>query len=426
MSSPRIVLENHVPRSIPLYVAQMPAMSERAAAGLSGRPTRGDLLVGVCVTAAILAETIGSDIPGPRWVLVVCAVGQGAALIWRRVLPWAVPAIESVFLAIPIAVGTPSDDSSTFGLVALVVAVFAMGRYGLARREDRIWSLTGWAVALGIAWGSSVIGSGFRVSDMIFIALFAVAPVIFGRAISVSQSAQREAEILNERLVEQSEQLREQAVQDERERIARELHDVIAHSVSLMGLQAGAARRVLPDGNEEVVENLRSIEETGRDTLNELRRLLGVMRSSDSADDLAPQPGLGSLPALVERQRASGASIQLELDERLFGLSPGVDLAAFRIVQEALTNSRRHAPDSAVRIRIAARGNMIELDVHSDDAPRNGTADSAAGHGIVGMKERAALYGGSVEADFVDGDGFVVHAMLPAEFLHSQQATTHV
>lgn len=400
-----------------LYVAPMSSTPDHAAAKLPLQPTRADVVVGIVLTAAILAETIGGDIPGTRWLLVVCALIQGFALIWRRVLPWAVPVIESVAMAIPTLAGTPSDDSSTFGLVALVLAVFAMGRYGLVRREDWTRTFSGWALTLGIAWGTSIYKSGFRVDDMIFISLFAVAPLIFGRAISVSQSAQREAEVLNEQLVEQGEQLREQAVQDERERIARELHDVIAHSVSLMGLQAGAARTVLTPGNEEAARSLRSVEETGRDTLNELRRMLGVMHTSGDGDDLAPQPGLGSLPAVIARHRESGVAIELTIGDGLEGLSPGVDLAAFRIAQEALTNSLRHAPGSIVSVDVGTHAGQIELRVASIGATEGSSRSPGGGHGIVGMNERAALYGGSVTAGFVDGEGFVVAASLPADYL---------
>jgi signal transduction histidine kinase len=349
--------------------------------------------------------------------MVVSALIQGLSLIWRRVLPWLVPIIQVGAMSLDALADVPSDDSSTIGLVALVLAIFAMGRYGLVRREDRTRTYIAWAATLAVAWGMSIAQSGVRLSDLIFIGIFVVAPMIFGRAIAVSQSAQREAEVLNEQLVEQGEQLRELAVQDERERIARELHDVIAHSVSLMGLQAGAARTVLTPGNEEASRSLRSIEETGRDTLNELRRMLGVMHTSGDGDDLAPQPGLGALPGLVARHRESGVEIELARGDGLDGLSPGVDLAAFRIIQEALTNSLRHAPGSPVTIDVGTHVGVIELKVVSAEATADNEESPGGGHGIVGMNERAALYGGSVSADFVDGKGFVVEATLPADYL---------
>jgi signal transduction histidine kinase len=381
------------------------------------RPTRSDFLVGGGLLAAILAETYLGDIGGVRWLLVLTAVVQGVSLVWRRIYPRVVPVVQALALVVGVLSGTPSDESSIFALVALVLAVFAMGRYGLTQPEDRPKTYAAWALTLGLAWASSIYDSGVRVADMIFISLFVVAPLVFGRAIAVSQSAQQRAELLNEQLVEQGEQLREQAVKDEREHIARELHDVIAHSVSLMGLQAGAARRVLSAGNEEVERSLRSVEETGRDTLNELHRMLGVMRTSRPEGDLAPQPGLSSLPALIERHRETGTHIDLVRGDALDGLSPGVDLAAFRIIQEALTNSQRHAPESPVEIEIGAHAATILLSVVSIDAVQRDAVSPGGGHGIVGMNERAALYGGTVNAGFVDGRGFVVSAELPAEYL---------
>jgi signal transduction histidine kinase len=404
-----------------LYVAAMDSKAKGAAANLPLRPMRSDHIVALVMTAAILGETYGGDIPGTRWVLVIGALIQGGALIWRRVLPWAIPFVESLGLSLAALAGTPSDDSTTFGLVALVLAVFAAGRYGLSRREDRTRTLVGWGITLSVAWGISIIQSGLRLADLIFISLFAVAPLAFGRAIAISQSAQREAEVLNEQLVQQGERLREQAVQDEREHIARELHDVIAHSVSLMGLQAGAARRVLSPGNEEVERSLRSVEETGRDTLNELRRMLGVMRPSGPDEVLEPQPGLAALPALVKKHRQAGVSIDFTSGDGLDGLSPGVDLAAYRIIQEALTNSQRHAPEAPVQIEIGAQLATIKLSVVSVGADPESAGSVGGGHGIVGMNERAALYGGTVSAGFIDGRGFVVHAELPAEYLTVEQ-----
>jgi signal transduction histidine kinase len=404
-------------KAIAEYVAPMDLKSDKASDGLPMRPARSDYIVGIVMSALILGETYGGDIPGTRWVLVVGALIQGIALIWRRVLPWLVPVIEVAAMSLAAAAGTASDDSSTLGLVALVIAVFALGRYGFVRAEDRNRSVAAAILTVAVTWGVSIAQSGLRIADLVFIALFAVAPLIFGRAIAVSQSAKEEAELLNEQLVEQGEQLREQAVQDEREHIARELHDVIAHSVSLMGLQAGAARRVLSPGNEEVERSLRSVEETGRNTLNELHRMLGVMRTAGPDGELAPQPGLAALPALVERHREAGSQIEFSSGDGLDGLSPGVDLAAYRIIQEALTNSQRHAPSSPITIEIGAHAATILLTVVSLDAAPSEAVGPGGGHGIVGMNERAALYGGSVSAEFVRGRGFVVSAELPAEYL---------
>lgn len=421
-----MVLGDHVRAVGRLYVHPMAiAVPNEPTKHLALAPRPADLLLCVGLFAVMIAEIFVSEIPGARWLLILCAAVQAIALIWRREFPRTVALAVVAANTLPAYFGTPSNESTTFGLIAIVVSAFALGRHGLERPEDRPRTIAALLFALLIAFASSIYQSGLRGGDFVFISIFFIAPFVFGRAISVSHRGRQDAERATIELAESSEKLRELAVRDERERIARELHDVIAHSVSLMGLQAGAARKVLPPGNEEVSGNLRSIEETGRDTLNELRRMLGVMRSSGGEDDLAPQPGLATLPGLVERHRASGVKVELEIGEGLSGLSPGVDLAAFRILQEALTNSVRHAPEAPIFIDISFGAGAITLTVESAGAlPATGRRDGA-GHGIVGMNERAALYGGSVEAHFIDDVGFVVRATLPAEFLHTNQPAAH-
>jgi signal transduction histidine kinase len=206
-----------------------------------------------------------------------------------------------------------------------------------------------------------------------------------------------------------------QAVLEERARIARELHDVIAHSVSVMVVQAGAERRALGSAHESVAETLDQIERTGRDALAELRRLLGVMRASHDSQALTPQPGLDSLEALVEDSRKAGQSVALRVDGEAQPLSAGIDLAAYRIVQEALTNARRHAPGAHAEVSL--RWHRAELTIEvEDNGPGPGPSANGAGHGLVGMRERATLYGGSVQTGSAGaGGGFRVRARLPLQ-----------
>lgn len=404
-------------------------MSKAKLSGLEATPARAprplDLLVVVPLFTAMLIEIYANDIPGVRWLLILCAIAQAGALAWRRQFPRSVAIIEIVANTLPNYFGTPSNEATTFGLIGIVLGMFALGRYAMVRPEERKRTIATFCFALAIAFSSTIYQSGVRGGDLVFISIFAVAPFAFGRAISISQQGRRDAELATAELAMVSEKLRDQAVQDEREHIARELHDVIAHSVSLMGLQAGAARKVLEPGNEEVSRTLKSIEETGRDTLNELRRMLGVMRKPGEDEALAPQPGLAQLPSLVERQRASGVDVELTLGEGLESLSPGVDLAAFRIVQEALTNSLRHAPASPVVIEIGTHVGEIDLKVSSPEVTQSDSDSAEGGHGIVGMNERAALYRGSVTAGVVEGEGFVVHATLPADYLAVAEPVTH-
>jgi signal transduction histidine kinase len=200
------------------------------------------------------------------------------------------------------------------------------------------------------------------------------------------------------------------AVAAEQSRIARELHDVIAHNVSVMVIQAAAADDVFDSRPEQTREALRSIERTGREALTELRRLLGTVRAPEQ-DVFTPQPGLGALGELVSRLRAAGLPVEVHVDGSLADLPTGLDLSAYRIVQEALTNTLRHAAASRADVIIRRTVSELELEI-VDDGVGNGSGDGG-GQGLIGMRERAALVGGDVEAGPRPGGGFRVRARLP-------------
>jgi signal transduction histidine kinase len=196
------------------------------------------------------------------------------------------------------------------------------------------------------------------------------------------------------------------AVVDERGRIARELHDIVAHSVSTMVVQAGAAEQAVDDP-EYVRAALASIRETGAGALAEMRRTLSLLRDSEA--DLAPQPGIAEgLPALVEAARTAGLEVVLEVQGAERTLPAGLDLAAYRIVQEALSNVRRHASASHARVVLSYADDAVRIEVHDDGV---GSSDLRPGHGLIGMRERAALYGGHLETE--TAAGFTVRALLP-------------
>jgi signal transduction histidine kinase len=204
-----------------------------------------------------------------------------------------------------------------------------------------------------------------------------------------------------------------EAVVAERSRIARELHDVIAHNVSMMVVQAGAERRVLDDASASTRDVLQGIERTGRSALNEMRRLVGMLRS-DGSDPLAPQPGLDDLPTLVTQVREAGLPVELQVDGDWAAIPVGIQLSAYRIVQEALTNTLRHARDARASVRIRYAGRLLELEI-SDDGRAGGLPESSGGHGLVGMRERVALYGGRLSVGPQPGGGFSVHVLLPVQ-----------
>jgi len=201
-----------------------------------------------------------------------------------------------------------------------------------------------------------------------------------------------------------------EAVVEERARIARELHDVIAHHVSMIVLQAGAERHALEDRDSSTREVLDTIERSGRDALTETRRLLGMLRDGGN-DPLSPQPGLADLDTLVSQLRDAGLPVELHVEGERRKLPVGLDLSAYRIVQEALTNTLKHAGQATAAVRIRYDDDALELQIADDGAST--MAHTNGGHGLVGMRERVALYGGTFEARPRDEGGYLVRALLP-------------
>lgn len=202
-----------------------------------------------------------------------------------------------------------------------------------------------------------------------------------------------------------------EAVVEERARIARELHDAIAHNVSMMVVQAGAERRVLDAEQSSTREVLESVEQIGRGALTEMRRLVGMLRADDD-DPLAPQPGVGDLPRLVSQVREAGLPVELEIEGEPRELPVGLELSAYRIVQEALTNALKHAGEAHATVRVRYLADSLELEI-VDDGPGAPASAAGGGHGLVGMRERVALYGGRFEAARRPAGGFTVRALLP-------------
>jgi signal transduction histidine kinase len=223
-----------------------------------------------------------------------------------------------------------------------------------------------------------------------------------GRAVTLERA--------NRELAEQRDLQAQAAVAVERGRIARELHDVIAHNVSMIVVQAGAAARVLEGEQPHVRSALEAIETTGRATVDEMRRMLGVLRQSDDGLALAPQPGLAELERLVSNIRGAGLPVELRVEGSPVQLPPALDLTAYRIAQEALTNTLKHAGVARAELTIRYEAAAVEIEV-CDDGPgaSNGNGD---GHGLIGMRERAALWGGQLEAGRTER-GWQVRARLP-------------
>jgi signal transduction histidine kinase len=207
--------------------------------------------------------------------------------------------------------------------------------------------------------------------------------------------------------------LARRAVTDERARIASELHDVVAHHVSMMVVQAEGGASVAATDPERAVEAFDAISAAGRQAMSEMRRVLGVLKEEGSDGVLAPQPGLGTVGDLVESVRRSGLEVDLQLEGRARPLAPGLDLSAYRILQEALTNAVRHADARRLTVAVRYDDEAVELEVADDGHGPPADVGASGGHGLVGMRERVALYGGELRVGTKEGGGFAVVARLP-------------
>ena len=355
------------------------------------------VVVGLAVAAVV--EVVVDPTQRPR------AVTGPAALLWtlplllRRRFPLGAPALVFLTLASEslLLAGEPVT-SSTVNAFALIAAFGVVGAHEVPRAALAGGAI-GYATLVAIVGGEHP-GPG----DAFVIFLLCGVAWTIGRALS---ERGRRAVIAEER-ADRLERTHELAVADERARIARELHDIIGHSVSVMTVQAGAARLLLEEDPKRAREPLLSVEETGRQALADMRRLLGILRGGDDRAALVPQPGISDVGALVEQVRAAGLEAELTVEGDQVELQPGLDLTAYRIVQEALTNALKHASPPRARVVVRYARDMLELEVANEGR----SAGGRSGHGLSGMRERVSLYGGTLDAGAVDG-GFVVRAALP-------------
>jgi signal transduction histidine kinase len=373
-----------------------------------------DALIALALAVLIELQFVLGDQPGAEAdaVNLIGGLFLTIPLIWRRRAPLA---MIGLFLATGLAnealggslFSFPAGDSHgeipPFATLATgVVAIYSLGRY---TGDDA--ARIGFVLGLAGLWGIVFVSGQVDFGSFFFSGALAVIPWLIGRNIR-SRSLRLAAA---EREQEQRTRL---AVGDERARIARELHDVVAHSVGIIVIQAEGARRVFDRDPERAREALDTIEQTARTALAEMRRSLGVLRDQGGAPLREPQPGLAELDSLLEQAREGGLEVELEVEGEPRTLPRSVDLSAYRIVQEALTNTIKHA--GRVRSRITLRYGERELEVEvADDGPGpfGNAAGAGSGHGLLGMRERVASHGGEVEAGSGPEGGFVVRASLP-------------
>jgi signal transduction histidine kinase len=362
-----------------------------------------DIALALVIAAVGIADVAGGDLhPAGLWVVGVLLTAT--ALLWRRRRPLAVVAAVLVpWFALSFT--NPASDPA-FPFFAVVIAVYSVGMYSELRRATAGLVLPIAYFAIGAA-----IDGDTPAGDVVFISFFVLGAWALGRALRSRNRYATALEAHAERLEVDRDAQARAAVTLERARIARELHDVIAHSISVMVLQAGGVRLRLGDGQARERDALDAVESTGREALGELRLLLGMLRAGDEPTE--PQPGLAQLDELIASVRAAGLDVTVERTGDA-ALPRALDLSAYRIVQEALTNVLKHAGAGHAHVRLQQGRRRLELEV-VDDGARPATPINGSGHGLIGMQERVALFGGMFDAGVRPEGGFAVRAQLPIE-----------
>lgn len=348
------------------------------------------------------------------WISVSLLLVTCVPLVWRRVFPLSVALVVGAAFTALRWIEVPEFDMSS---LALFVALYSAGAFGgrwrhLTRAAVVLPSLALIGYRLVVVDGDLAGGDllWIRVSTVLLNVGFFAAAWWLGDGARRRRLAETDLRARTAELEAEREENARRAILDERVRIARELHDVVAHHVSVMGLQAGAARRAFEQDPDAAREALRTVEHSGREAVRELHQLLGFLRQGEGAAD-DPQPGLSRLPGLVEQVGEAGLDVELEVDPGL-AVPDSVGLSAYRIVQEALTNSLRHGGALRASVRIAPEQDGLSVVVDDDGAAAPPTG-GAGGHGLLGMRERAALHQGRFDAGPRPEGGWRVEAFLP-------------
>jgi signal transduction histidine kinase len=351
------------------------------------------------------------DLPGVLLTLLTCA-----PLAWRRRYPVAV----LIAIALPTVVLAALNYAGLYGLT-LLIGTYTVAAYDSRRRAVAALGIAIFSAMLGVALSDQVVGITSYVSNLALL----TAAWAFGRSIAFRRAYTAQLEERAARLEAERDADLRAVVAEERARIARELHDVVAHHVSVMTVQAAAAQRTMARDLSGAQEAMAAVEATGRDALMEMRRMVGVLRGDESQDRdidsaLAPQPGIADIPTLVDELQRAGLHVEADLEDPPQSVGAGVDLTVYRIVQEALTNTLKHAGPTRARVVVRYSGGCLDLLV--EDHGR-GIATILAqdqdqvrqGHGLPGMRERISLYGGRLYAGPRGGGGYAVRARIPLD-----------
>jgi signal transduction histidine kinase len=362
--------------------------------------------VGIGVSGAVLGRDRTDGPEGPLWFDVLAILAIVLPLLARRRFPFGAPVAMGVAAAL-----TSFVDQTVVPYDGVTFLVGCAALFLVGSLRDRSQAVAGLAVAEGILAvvvhndPRSGVGN-FIVGSIIFTIVWTIAFGVGRKSVEADEAKERAARAEGER-----EERARSAVTEERARIARELHDVVGHSVSVMTVQASAVRRLLRPEQQREREALLIVEQTGREALAEMRRMVGVLRRPEEAPALAPQPSLEHLGKLVEQAREAGLPVELRVEGEPLPLPAGVDLTAYRLVQEGLTNALKHARAERAEVLVRYSDGDIEVTV-SDDGRGAGSGDGG-GHGLVGMRERVAVYGGDLEAGPRPEGGYRLRAKLP-------------
>ena len=367
----------------------------------------GDGLLAVLVGGLYVVEILTeARFAGERALSVPVALVFSATLAARRPVPLLAPLAGVGVIVLSNRSGPPLADTATF-LFAFAVAVYSAGRYAGGRA-----ALAGGLIVLA-AVPLAVIepGQPFSLADSVFIAIFIAGPWVAGRVIRHRQERERSLEGRAAALERESDAKARAAVTQERARIARELHDVVAHALSVMLLQARGGRRMLADDPADTLQALDAIEHAGEQALAEMRMLLGVLREADEDLALAPRPSLRRIDELAAQLSATGLPVAVTIEGEPVELPPGLDVSAYRIVQEGLTNALKHAGRAHAHVIVRYTGEHLELEILDDGA---GTGNGGgSGYGLIGLRERVAVYGGELDSGRRPDGGYALRARLP-------------
>jgi signal transduction histidine kinase len=370
-----------------------------------------ELLIAATGIASMLELVVWRDYPGapttPLWFSLLAMVVLVVPLFTRRRFPFAAPAAYWILAAALTFVDAPLVTFPDSLTIVGIATAFLLGNL----RDRRLAAIGLLVVVASIVTVVYNIPGPQPVSWLIFIPLRFVAGWVAGYALRERSEQAEAAEARADQAERDREAAARVAVAEERARIARELHDVVAHAVSVMVLQVGAVRHKLPDSQSEDREALKSVERAGRTALAEMRRLLAAMRRDGDEAELVPQPGLDGLDSLLDEVGRAGLPVELHVEGAPVVLPRGLDLSAYRIVQEGLTNALKHARASDADVTVRYRPDVLEIEVR--DNGEGAVTTDGLGHGLVGIRERVKIYGGDMTASPAPEGGFVLTTRLP-------------